>query len=122
MKQNLKAIHIIADFFKVKNLPTIKAIETEMVHAANLSKSKILNTSFHHFENTDGVTGVILLSESHISIHTWPEISFVSIDAFMCGNTEPMMAIEYLKEVFVPESTEIKVLERGKLPNDTLKG
>ena len=61
MKQDLKAIHIIADFFNVKNIPNIRAIEDEMVHAANISNSKILGTSFHHFENTGGITGVILL-------------------------------------------------------------
>ena len=121
MKQNLRAIHIIADFYNVTNLPDIKKIELEMINAAKLSNSKILNTSFHQFKNMNGVTGVIILAESHISIHTWPEISFVSIDAFMCGDTKPMKSIEYLKKVFIPLKSDIKELERGNLLNDSNK-
>lgn len=122
MYHNLKATHIIADFYNVKNLFNIKKLECEMIKAAKLSNSTILDTAFHHFKKMNGVTGVVLLAQSHISIHTWPEISFVSIDAFMCGNTKPMISIEYLKNIFVPSRVEIKEFERGNFLNDTNKG
>ena len=56
---------------------------------------------------------MILLKESHISIHTWPEYNYAAIDIFVCGSTFPDKAIEHLKDFFKPEKVEIKSLKRG---------
>ena len=109
----LKAIHILADFYKAKNLEDMKLIEKEMISAAKMSGAKVLNSYFHYFKDKNGFTGIVLLSESHISIHTWPELSFVAIDAFMCGNVSPMKVINYLKTFFKPKKIVIKEFDRG---------
>ena len=57
--------------------------------------AKILHSYYHPFGDGMGVSGVTVLSESHISIHTWPERSFASIDVFMCGNCDPQTTINY---------------------------
>ena len=53
-----------------------------------------------------GVSGVTVLSESHISIHTWPERNFASIDVFMCGNCDPQYVVDYLQKILKPSSVD----------------
>ena len=69
--------------------------------------------NLHSFGEGGGVTGVVLLAESHISIHTWPEINFAAIDVFMCGACDATLAIEPLKEMFQPLEANIKEVIRG---------
>ena len=76
-----------------------------LVNAAIVSKSPYLDVVTHKFE-PQGVTGFVLLKDSHISIHTWPEHSLAKCDIFTCGyNAKPLDAVEYLKERF--HSTEV---------------
>ena len=60
-----------------------------------------------------GFTGVAILAESHMSIHTWPEHNYAALDIFMCGDADPLLAIPTLKEHFKPENTEVMLLERS---------
>ncbi len=59
------------------------------------------------------MTGVALLAESHITIHTWSEINFIALDVFMCGSCDATLAIEPLRESFQPEETNIREVIRG---------
>jgi S-adenosylmethionine decarboxylase len=75
-------------------------IRNVLVHAAHLCKSTLLNVSSHKFD-PQGVTAVALLAESHISIHTWPEIGMAVCDVFTCGeHTEPRAGVTYMYEMF----------------------
>ena len=75
-------------------------IRNVLVHAAHLCKSTLLNLSSHKFD-PQGVTAVALLAESHISIHTWPEIGMAVCDVFTCGeHTEPRAGVTYMYEMF----------------------
>ena len=60
-----------------------------------------------------GVSGVTVLSESYISIHTWPERNFASIDVFMCGNCDPQTAVDYLQKMLEPSSVDQSLNRRG---------
>ena len=60
-----------------------------------------------------GVSGVTVLSESHISIHTWPERNFASIDIFMCGNCDPQTSVDYLQRILEPSSVDQSLNRRG---------
>jgi len=60
-----------------------------------------------------GITGVLLLAESHISIHTWPEVGFAAADIFMCGAARPQLALEVIDQALAPSAREVKIVERG---------
>ena len=85
--------------------------------AASLAKATVLQSHFHSFGKHKGITGMLMLSESHISIHTWPEHQFAAVDIFMCGDHQINQAIEYLKMVFTPKSFQWRLYERGDLIN-----
>jgi S-adenosylmethionine decarboxylase len=72
-----------------------------------------LHSHFHHFTPNGGVSGVVVLAESHISIHTWPERDFAALDVFMCGNCDPYKVIPFLKAAFKPDSVEVGEQRRG---------
>ena len=65
-----------------------------------------------HKFHPQGVTGVIILAESHISIHTWPEEKYAAIDIFMCGDTKPKLSVEYINRKFQPKKYTLKEIER----------
>jgi S-adenosylmethionine decarboxylase len=60
------------------------------------------------------VSGVVVLAESHISIHTWPERQYAALDVFMCGDARPELCVEVLKRAFQPESVRVKEILRGE--------
>lgn len=105
--------HLIIDFWGAENLTDIKVIDKALRNAASACGATILNIDLHEFGEGCGVTGVAVLAESHISIHTWPEDAYAALDIFMCGACDPNNAIEPLKEIFNPEKVKITELIRG---------
>ena len=89
-----------------------------LTEAARLAGATILQSHFHSFGTHDGITGVLLLSESHMSIHTWPEHQFAAIDIFMCGAHEIQQAVAYLETVFVAKTSRWQLYERGSLAQE----
>ena len=86
-----------------------------MVGAAEKAKATIVNATFHTF-NPFGVSGVVVIAESHLAIHTWPEYNFASLDVYTCGEeVDPWIAFEYRKEKFEPKSTSVMEIKRGIL-------
>lgn len=107
-------IHLLAEFWQTKNINNSKKIEQILIGAAKAAKATPLKISIYKFK-PQGLTGVILLSESHISLHTWPEINYIAIDIFTCGKKNPKKALDYLKKVFNPKRVEIKEIKRGRI-------
>jgi S-adenosylmethionine decarboxylase len=70
-------------------------------------------TNFHHFSPNGGVSGVLVLAESHVSIHTWPERDYAALDIFVCGECDPYKAIPALKRGFLPERVQLAEHKRG---------
>ena len=105
--------HLILDFFEATNLTDVSAIEKALRTASNACGATVLNIDLHEFGEGHGVTGVAVLAESHISIHTWPEISYAALDVFMCGTCDPSNAIEPLKQAFKPEKVKVTEIMRG---------
>lgn len=105
--------HYLLDFFDVKNLSDEKFISDALIKSANKANAVILKSSFHCFGEGQGVTGVVMLAESHISIHTWPEISFAALDVFMCGECDGKKAVDHLIEEFAPKRFNINEIKRG---------
>ena len=107
--------HVLLDTYGV-NAELLKDkdfIEKVLMQAAIEAKATILHTYFHKFGGEGGVTGLVALAESHISIHTWPENNFAAIDIFMCGNSNPELAIDYIKEKLIPTNAITKPISRG---------
>jgi S-adenosylmethionine decarboxylase len=90
--------HLILELHRIKSeyLKDEEFIRNSMIKAAHASKATILHTYFHHFGNEYGVTGIIALSESHMSIHTWPEYNYAAVDIFLCGSADVNAAMESL--------------------------
>lgn len=90
-------------------------IATAMVEAANLSGATVVEEVFHLF-NPHGISGVVVIAESHLSIHTWPEYGYAAVDLFTCGNEiQPEKALDHLKAALGAESVSIMELKRGVL-------
>lgn len=105
--------HLIVDLWGATNLADPAHIDRVLREAAEVSGATILHGHFHHFSPNGGVSGVLVLAESHISIHTWPERDYAALDLFMCGECDPYKAIPVLKKGFAPERVQLAEHKRG---------
>ena len=108
-------IHLLADFYGVDAAKLIDsgAIDALLRAAAEAAGARILHSHFHSFGQSMGVTGVVLLAESHISIHTWPEFGFAAADIFMCGEALPKLALDVIELALQPTSSIVQTIARG---------
>ena len=107
--------HLLADLYGVDSALLVSSADIDALlragaHAAGAS---ILHSHFHSFGEAMGVTGVVLLAESHISIHTWPEYGFAAADIFMCGDAQPRLALDVIERAFKPASSIVQTIARG---------
>ncbi len=107
--------HLLVDLWGASGLDDREGIDRALRACAEASGATILGGDFHRFE-PNGVSGVLLLAESHISIHTWPERAFAALDIFMCGECDPYAGIEALKQAFAPEHVTLAEHKRGLMP------
>lgn len=105
--------HVLLDFWEASGLADIAFIESAMRDAAMACGATVLEVKLHQFGDGGGITGVALLAESHISIHTWPEIQYAALDVFVCGTCDAENAIEPLKTHFKPSRFKITNISRG---------
>src|SRR5579863_3102402 len=94
--------HLIVDLWDAKNLDDRDRIERALVDAVHAAGATLLHIHLHRFTEGGGISGVAVLAESHISVHTWPERGYAAFDVFMCGGAEPRRALSVLKEAFHP--------------------
>jgi S-adenosylmethionine decarboxylase len=106
-------VHLLIDLSGATNLDDLETVEAALRESAVVSGATTLNVDLHHFQPNGGISGVVILSESHISIHTWPERNFAALDIFMCGDCNPYMAIPVLEAAFKPGSVQLTEHRRG---------
>ncbi len=107
--------HLIVELADCNNemLNNLEILEKHMNEAVRKSGATIVRSVFHRY-NPQGVSGVVVIAESHISIHTWPEYGYAAVDFFTCGDTvDPYKAFEYMKEQLEAKSADVKELKRG---------
>lgn len=107
--------HLLVDLHGVgaAYLGDCLAIENLLRDAARAAGATPVGGEFHHFGPGLGVTGVLLLKESHISIHTWPEHGFAAVDVFMCGAAQPERAVAVIEAALQPASVTRQEALRG---------
>jgi S-adenosylmethionine decarboxylase len=105
--------HLLLDLWGARNLTDPEAIDSALREAALAAGATILHTHLHQFGEGGGVSGVLVLAESHISIHTWPERDFAAIDIFMCGACDPHRSVPLLQRAFQPDDMQLSEYRRG---------
>ncbi|MGE5545906.1 MAG: adenosylmethionine decarboxylase [Solirubrobacterales bacterium] len=108
--------HLLIDLWGATNLDDIELVEEALRKSAIEGGATILHCHLHHFQPNGGISGVLVLAESHISIHSWPERGYAALDVFMCGDCDPYKAIPVLKEAFKPEFVTLAESKRGLMP------
>jgi S-adenosylmethionine decarboxylase len=110
-------LHLLADLHGIAPalLTDPAQLDALLREAALAAGARILHSHFHAFGEGQGVTGVLLLAESHISIHTWPESGFAAADVFMCGACEPQRALDVIEAALQPGARTIRTVPRGQL-------
>ncbi len=105
--------HLLIDLWGACNLDDPAQIDAALREGAVTAGATILHGHFHHFSPNGGVSGVLVLAESHISIHTWPERNFAAVDIFMCGACNPYKSVAALKAAFKPATIHLGEQRRG---------
>lgn len=106
--------HLIVDLYDAERLDDIEHIEHTLRRCVAESGATLLHIHLHHFQ-PNGVSGVAVLAESHISIHTWPEVGYAALDVFMCGKANPDACVPVLREAFAPKRLAVSELLRGQV-------
>lgn len=110
--------HLIIDLRGASRLDDLEVMEKALRDSIKAAKATLLHIHLHHFTPNGGISGVAVLAESHISVHTWPERNFAAFDVFMCGESEPAKAIPVLEEAFAPTQVDVEEILRGKVSID----
>ena len=107
--------HLLADLSGIapERLRDGAALEQLLRGAAIAAGAQVLHSHFHSFGAGMGVTGVVLLAESHISIHTWPECGFAAVDIFMCGAARPQLALGAIKDALQAPHCQLQSVLRA---------
>ena len=111
---NMLGRHILIEYYNcdVEILKDPDIIEYFLIEAARIARATVVESVFHHF-NPWGVSGTVIVAESHLAIHTWPEYGFAAADFFSCGDIDPWRSFEYLEKVLKAEFSESVELSRG---------
>ena len=109
--------HVLVEMYRCdeKTLNDPKYLQEVLCQAARLAGATIVSQTFHQF-NPHGVSGVVIISESHLTIHTWPEYGYASLDLYTCGNkTDSRKAFNYIRSKIGAQHTSTVELRRGDL-------
>ena len=105
--------HIIIDLWGAQQLNDIELMDKTLREAVDVAGATLLHIHLHHFTPNGGISGVAVLAESHISVHTWPERGFAAFDVFMCGAAQPEATIPIIRNAFKPDTVNVTEHLRG---------
>ncbi len=111
--------HLLLELFDCDSdaINNLESVKGALVEAAKRAQATIVDVVFHEF-NPFGISGVVVIAESHLSIHTWPEYRYAAVDIFSCGEVlQPSVAANYLVEQFGAERASVVELQRGMFLN-----
>ena len=105
--------HLLIDVWEGENLSDVDVIDSALRRGAEAAGATLLHVHLHEFSENCGVSGVAILAESHISIHTWPETAFAAVDIFLCGHCDAYQALPILRDIFRPNTVQVSEHKRG---------
>ncbi len=105
--------HLIVDMWDAEGLDDEDRIQKAFLDAVERAGATLLHIHTHKFSEGGGVSGVAVLAESHISVHTWPERDYAAFDVFMCGDAQPIEAVKALEAAFTPGRLAVTEHKRG---------
>ncbi len=108
-------VHLLIELWTKHYLDDSNRIREIIMKAIDTCCATMLGIDLHVFTPNGGVSGVAILQESHLSIHTWPEYEYAALDLFVCGTIDPHLAIPVLEEGFKPFKIEVQEMRRGIL-------
>ncbi len=106
--------HLIVDLMGARRLDELAHVERTLRTCVDVAGATLLHIHLHHFTPGGGISGVAVLAESHISIHSWPERDYAAMDIFMCGGTDPHAALGVIERAFTPERMTVTEHLRGR--------
>ncbi len=106
--------HLICELYGASGLDDREHVTDALVRAARACGATVLETRLHSFDENGGIAGVVLLAESHVTIHTWPEHDYAAVDVFLCGGCDPADSVPVLEDAFSPETVQRATFERGR--------
>lgn len=121
--ENILGSHILIEAYDCdpKVLDDVELVEEVMVDAALKAGAEIREVAFHRF-SPQGVSGVVVISESHLSVHTWPEVGYAAVDVFTCGDTvDPIVAVDYIRDKFQARRALTSEVKRGIFEEHNIK-
>lgn len=108
-------VHLIIDLWEAVHLDNLEIIKNALHECVAACAATLLHLHLHRFEPSGGISGIAILAESHMSIHSWPEKKYAAIDLFMCGNSQPFLSLPILKRIFQPKYILLNEQIRGIL-------
>ncbi len=93
-------------------LNNLEFLRRHMEEAVRRSGATIVDSVFHRY-NPQGVSGMVVIAESHVSIHTWPEYGYAAVDFFTCGTVDPTVACAYLQQALSARDADVREIKRG---------
>ena len=106
--------HIIIDLHEAVGIDNLPLMEQTLRECVVKAGATLLHIHLHHFQPNGGISGVAVLAESHISVHSWPEAGFAAFDVFMCGESRPELCVDVLRNAFSPKRVVVSEMLRGK--------
>jgi len=117
---NIKSQHLLVELFDC-NTDALEnqSLLTELLEAAATAANVTIVKSVFHQYSPQGITGIVIIEESHLSIHTWPEYAYASVDFYTCGDGHPEKALNIIKKGLNAQRAEIMLIDRGLSLTDT---
>lgn len=112
--EKFAGVHLIIDCLGSCNISSLETIERCLRDAVVAANATLLHIHLHKFTENGGVSGVAVLAESHITIHSWPENDYAALDVFMCGSADPHQTIDVISQAFDPSEIRVQEILRGK--------
>jgi S-adenosylmethionine decarboxylase len=114
--QRFAGRHLLIDLWDGNNLDSMEIVETALHESVTAAGATLLRIDLHRFTPYGGVSGVAILAESHMSIHTWPEEGCAALDIFLCGDCDPNRVVPVVQRQFGAVNTRVTEFRRGIAP------